>query len=562
MKKYSKNRILPSNIILLMSMLMTMGNLCSCTDQFGDVEINLISGSSDSVADIETAKGMMLKAMPLIHDLREHQYQYQWNLHIDNYAGYLCVANNLEGRLPSTYYLNSDFESGPISNFLWVVRQVVPVMNSAETLKFPEIGAIANIIFCYAAQEYTDVHGPMPYFDYRKLQEDPPMNYVPVKDIYYDILEQLKTAVDVLNNANITTEQQEAITFFDKICGGKTSNWIKFANTLRLRIAMHMKKADPGKAQAEAEAAVRAGVLTAADKDIEYAIPTGDHNPIFSICDSWNDTRLNANFEMILKRSKSDLLKVWFAANNAPLEDKNGQLILDEPFQEFVGIRSGTTVFNKNDNLKAYVLFSKVNANFATHAIPIMKSIEAIFLRAEGALYNWDMGGNPKQFYEEGIRVSYQREMQGVEDAGFIDLYYRRYLNLKNPENVTYIDYYDRDNDYDNEAYLLQVGNEWDEGDTNERKLERIITQKYIANYPMSLESWTDIRRTGYPRQMPVVYDAGDHSTHGGIIRRIPFQLDGSVTPDDVFATGIPALGGDGDYQGTRLWWDVDITNF
>lgn len=555
--KQSKIFFSRRSLVLGIIALTMASGIFSCTDEFGDVEVNLITGSTDSVANLETAKGMMLEVMPWIHDLHEHSFQYQLNLHIDNYSGYLCVANNLEGRLPSTYYLNSNFESGPIYCYLRIIRQVVPVINSAEKLNFPELGAIANIIFCYASQEYTDIHGPMPYFDYRKLKENPPMQYMPVKDIYYDIFKQLDDAVNILKKANINEEQKSAIVFFDKIAGGDLSNWIKFANTLRLRMAMHIKKVDPGKAKTEAEAAVNAGVLTQNDRDIEFAIPSGDQNPLFTISDLWNDTRLNANFENIMKRLKSPMLEALFSANEAPVEDKNGAIALLEPREEYIGIRPGTSVFNKNDNLKAYILFSKINSNFATRPIAIMKAVEALFLRAEGALYGWNMGGTPQQFYESAIRLSFLREFRMESDY-----YYMVYMQLDKPKPVTYIDYYDRDNDYSKEENLVQVGNKWDEADTNERKLERIITQKYIANYPMSLESWTDIRRTGYPRQMPLVYDAGDHSTRGGIIRRIPFQLDGSVSAGDVYATGVPALGGEGDYQGTRLWWDVDQANF
>jgi hypothetical protein len=253
------------------------------------------------------------------------------------------------------------------------------------------------------------------------------------------------------------------------------------------------------------------------------------------------------------------MLELLFSANNAPLEDKNGNLVLTEPYEEYIGIRSGTSVFNKNDNLKAYVLFSKTNPNFATHTIPIMKTAEALFLCAEGALYGWNMGGTPQTFYEAGVRLSFLREYPD-ERSALIN--YNAYMRNDKPANIIYIDYYDRENDYGKAENLVQTGNKWDETDNNERKLERIMTQKYIANYPMSLEAWTDIRRTGYPRQIPVVYDAGDYSTRGGVIRRIPFQLDGLVSADDVYATGIPALGGEGDYQGTRLWWDADKPNF
>lgn len=542
-------------IALLLSMAMG-GTFTSCTDEVGDVEINVVKGSVDSCATVDVAKGMMFQALALVHDTREHKYQYQFNLHIDNYSGYLCVANNLEGRLPSTNFMNPGFESGPLANFLWVTRQVVPVMNSAQKLEFPELGAIANIVFCYSAQEVTDVYGPIPYADYRRLKQDPPMTYMSVKDIYTDIFEQLKQSVTLLKAAQLTPEKSAVIASFDKIAGGNINNWIKFANTLRLRMALHIRKIDPAKAKLEAEAAVSAGVLESGDQNIEYNISGGRH-PLFVISDSWNDTRLNASFENILKRLESPMLEHFFADNERMILDKTGAVVVPEPHAVFEGIRSGTSVFNKNDNTGAYLLFSKLNANFAGTNIAIMKVVESIFLRAEGALYGWNMGGTPQYFYEQGIRESFVKEFS--DRIGNIKL--RKYMALADPLDVKYADLYDSKNNYSDDKNMVQVGNKWNDGDTNERKLERIMTQKYIANFPMSLEAWTDIRRTGYPRLIPVVYDAGDHSTKGGIIRRIPFQLEGSVSEDDVFSTGVPALGGD-DYQGTRLWWDVNAPNF
>ncbi|MEG1723415.1 MAG: hypothetical protein RR303_10575, partial [Bacteroidales bacterium] len=65
--------------------------LSSCTDEMGSVELTKVSGSTDSVATVDLAKGMMLEALTLVHDVREHKYQYQFNLHVDAYSGYLCV---------------------------------------------------------------------------------------------------------------------------------------------------------------------------------------------------------------------------------------------------------------------------------------------------------------------------------------------------------------------------------------------------------------------------------------------------------------------------------------
>lgn len=534
--------------------------ISSCTDEMGSVELTKVSGSTDSVATVDLAKGMMLEALALVHDVREHKYQYQFNLHIDAYSGYLCVANNLEGRLPSTFFMNPDFESGPLSSFLWVARQVIPVMNSAEQLGFPALGAMANIILCYSAQEITDVYGPIPYLDYKRLKQDPPMTYMPVQDIYTQLLKELKDASDILSSTNLTAEQVEAVKFFDKIAGGDIKNWIKFANTLRLRIAMHMKKADPVTARREAEAAVKDGVLLDGDMDIAYNTSGGRH-PLFVISDSWGDTRLNASFENILKRTDSPLLSTWFDANSSRIVDINGNETIREPNAEYLGIRSGSTVYSKNDRTDAYMKFSKLAGGFASKSIALMKVTEALFLRAEGSLYGWDMNGTAQSFYEAGIKNVLVKELGDRIGA----IKYRSYISREQPEEIGYIDYFNAKNNFDDTKYMVQVGNKWDEGDTNERKLERIMTQKYIANFPMSLESWTDIRRTGYPRLLPPVYDGGDNSISvigGGLIRRMPFQLEGSVSRDDVFQTGLPALGGAGDYQGTRLWWDVDAPNF
>ena len=96
-----------------------------------------------------------------------------------------------------------------------------------------------------------------------------------------------------------------------------------------------------------------------------------------------------------------------------------------------------------------------------------------------------------------------------------------------------------------------------------ETKLEKIITQKYIAHFPYSFGAWTDLRRTGYPKLFPVLNaDEGDGSLKfGDIIRRAPFPDTDDASVADIEATGLDALGGE-DYQSTRLWWDVDAPNF
>ena len=86
----------------------------------------------------------------------------------------------------------------------------------------------------------------------------------------------------------------------------------------------------------------------------------------------------------------------------------------------------------------------------------------------------------------------------------------------------------------------------------------KIITQKYIALYPVGQEAWTEFRRTGYPKVFPVCVN----ESNGGCvdtdiqIRRLAFPQDEYNTNREMLDGGISLLNGP-DNPGTRLWWDV-----
>ena len=106
---------------------------------------------------------------------------------------------------------------------------------------------------------------------------------------------------------------------------------------------------------------------------------------------------------------------------------------------------------------------------------------------------------------------------------------------------------------------VTKIGVKWNEVDDQETKLEKIITQKYIALFPLSTEAWTEMRRTGYPKVFPVLNtNDGDGSIkQGEMIRRIPWRLDNPKLQE----AAVAVLGGP-DLQATRLWWDAECGNF
>jgi hypothetical protein len=177
-----------------------------------------------------------------------------------------------------------------------------------------------------------------------------------------------------------------------------------------------------------------------------------------------------------------------------------------------------------------------------------MSTAEVYFLRSEGALRGWNMGGTAQEFYEAGIRASF--EQNGAEGAS-------SYASDNTKKPLDYVDPLFPEN---NTPAVSKITVAW--GATNEENLEKIITQKWIATYPDGQEAWSEFRRTGYPKLFRIKNNksGGVISTELGV-RRLPFAQSEEASNPAGVASGVTALGGP-DNGATRLWWDVDAPNF
>ena len=203
--------------------------------------------------------------------------------------------------------------------------------------------------------------------------------------------------------------------------------------------------------------------------------------------------------------------------------------------------------------------YSSIYQYFTEAPLYFIKLSEVDFLRAEGLVRGWNVGdeGCDAQFYyNRGIdNATCEWRMTAFEyDAGLAD-----YKQVEEAVPYQYIDPIDASNNYQRP---VTIGVKWNAGDSDETKLEKIITQKYIALFPYSFEAWTEMRRTGYPKTLPVLNweDADANLQEGDLLRRMRFPgTDTQAVAADVAATGLKALGG-ADLQSTRIWWDVEGT--
>lgn len=535
-------------------------------------------GFNDAMSDLQQYFAQMKTAQYYLRGGKDgqtpgpHQYQYVYNITVDNYAGYMVVPHNFShgggGLLNSTYAYNQDYCDGPYGAFLSIKNNIANMINHPMIDSIPEMKAIGLLIFDYSAQEMVDLYGSIPYVDHKSNKESNPFTFNKMADIYASIVDNLDTINACLKHFDSRPDWYKAgvqsiLGQYDVMTQDKSvASWCRLANSLKLRMAMHTVKVQPSVAQKWAEEAVQAGVIeTTAQELLLDPMVMGYTNPLFEIANNWGDTRLNASFESLLASLKHPYLEYVFDKNSNIVVNSSDPNDIMQANTRIMGLRAGIRMIPGQaykDNFRIAYSSIKNNGEMAMAPLYLMKVSEVQFLRAEGDLRGWTMGGSAQQFYEQGIRnAQVEHRLMSTYYPNAVD----EYMSLEAPVAYKYVDQYDHS--YDAES-VTTIGVKWNEGDSKETKLEKIITQKYIAAFPYSYEAWNDLRRTGYPKQFEVLnVEDGDGSlVQGDIIRKIPLPgRDTSVGMSDITASGIEALGGS-DTQGTRVWWDVAGSNF
>ena len=576
----------------------------------GEIKIDYkkeISGEEvkQATRDMRTQLGSALKAVYGMRGGKEgnppqaHAYQFANSFGPDCYVQYFCVPHSdfpySNFTLRSTYDLCKGSIGGPGSSFYAMKFDMAPTLNAEKIDYMPEIKAIYLMLFNYSAIENVDLFGPMSYNDHKNCVEESPFVYDRLKDIYYQTKADIDAAIECFkyykdhrSDAYKKTIGRIILSRVQLLSSDYTdasdlSVWIRFANSLKLRMAIHMSKVEPATAKQWAEEAVAGGVIeNEADEIGLFPSLLGSAHPLIEIM-GWNDIVMGASFINLLQNLDHPYMKYLFTKNSIALE-KSKQAVSGTSAPAvtpkggvYVGMRNGVTPGEGQAvDANPYVGYSMLDKIYFAECNPplyLMKVSEVNFLRAEGALRGWNMGGTAQSFYEQGIRTAYleDRNSPRKEYVNYVD----DYLNVVAPKGIAYVDPQGLTPDMPS---VTKIGVKWNEGDSKETKLEKIITQKYIASFPYSYESWVDLRRTGYPKLFPIlntehsdgIIKPGDPKvqTADNIMRRIPWVPGDPQTKEDINATGIPALSEDTnnkpatDTQMQRLWWDVDAPNF
>ncbi len=159
------------------------------------------------------------------------------------------------------------------------VSYLLDNMDPAEAAKYQYIKHMFSPILVYLGMFDTDMYGDMPYTEAVMARYTNPMLLTPkydtVEELYSIWYDQLVEAVNVLSNpvvVNGTPITQTALGAQDFVYGGSAAKWAKFANSLKLKLAVRLLHQNKAKALAIAKeaAANPAGLMTTLNDDFIY----------------------------------------------------------------------------------------------------------------------------------------------------------------------------------------------------------------------------------------------------------------------------------------------------
>ncbi len=519
--------------------LLFLGTLASCTQDFESANQNPYQISDELLQQDFNLVGSPFSGM--LYELFGNQdSQIEEDLNWDSWMGYMNCPTPFKSNVNNTtYYIQwNTFWGREYGNVMSPSKQVIQL---AKTNNVPLFATWAKLIRILSISKVTAIYGPVIYSKYGSTENS--IKYDKESDLYNTFFSQLDSIQSDFN----AHKDYDGFVKFDPSYKGNIRAWMKVVNSVRLRLAMRLSNVAPDLAKIQGEKALidPAGLIATNDDNFKISL-LGRIMPVAMICFQWNDTRMGGVIESFMVGLKDGRISKYFSPVDSP------SLYTDHPTVPYKGIRNGAYITAKSDRTS----FSKASYDFNTvENRRAFTAAEVSFLKAEASLRGWAGAGDAKTNYENGVKLSFADWGASGVDA---------YLADNNSTPINYVDPKDAKNNFTSSSTITVA---WNNGDNNELKLEKIITQKWLSAFTNALEAWVDFRRTGYPR-IPHVANNQSNADWGVIaadqwIKRLPYTEAERIGNTAAVNEAVSSMGpGAKDNIATRLWWDTGTPNF
>jgi hypothetical protein len=412
---------------------------------------------------------------------------------------------------------------------------------------------LADIMQCYVYQELVDVYGNVPYTEVGKGVANIQPAYTDQKTIYESLVTRLDAAQTAIKAA--TWPVDATITSQDIFFQGNKDKWIRFANTLKLRILMRQSF------MTGRDTYITTAIATTKDNGYiqenvlcqpNYQQASGKLNPYYANY-GFNELNTIASNHQYYKMGA--VMINWLKTGNTTnaLPQSTGSPTPTANADTFrlqaLSWPSGTTVTTDNANLSTYVGIPlgagggfatgssspigkfQIQQGQGTRAAMVMLQAEALLLQAEAAQrYGTTFPGytTAKALYEAGVTAHFRACAAPSTAAGSTagDPFAARYL-------------------------ARAVNNQgWD---ASTDKIRAILIQKWISLQNVNgLEAWSEYRKSSGSASVgvPSLVKTLASTTNPEPVRFLYPQSELDVNKDNV-PTGISRFT-------SKIFWDVN----
>ena len=497
------------NILILLAMLSVLTN---CTDRWEEMNTdpNRLTDLPDEYLFTSAVGGAFNDASGDLNITFGGQYSHiyigsNWIRPIDKYMG---IGNN-----DYPEYIFGGIYNSSIRNAV----EVMKLTSEGEKYENRWHNVQAQIIAVIGFSKLTDAFGDVPYFEagMGKYGNTTP-KYDTQEIIYSDMVERLKNAISVLSEPE--AKDNIYASGVDPVYDGDVDNWIRFANSYRLHLAMRARYADPTKYEVIIKECLS-----------QPLIDGNDQNPTLLTSDSKSDL-YNPWWWQWNESQEGTYNLVWAEKFITTLKESNDPRLsfyaTKNPAGEYAGFPNGLpdeeyASWNRKDvSIPSEEFFAK------DQPIYMLTAAQVGLYKAEAALFNIQgVGGDANILYQNAITLAME---QWSINSDSIETY------LAN----------------ESEASL---------GADQEDNFRKISTQMWITSVPNAFESWCTIRRTGYPviaqRTSP---DLEIGVTNGVMPIRVlyPATKERSINGENM-QEAIDRLPSGEDKIDVKVWWDA-----
>jgi hypothetical protein len=467
-----------------------------CSD-FGDINVNPNASVTPSTA------ALLTNAQIAIGGTTTSGVNFVSGLYTQYFSQTQYTDNSLYARVDADW-------GGEFAGSLYDLQNIININSDPATAAVAALNgsnnnqiAIARILKAWRFSTITDRYGDIPYSEALTGNTQP----------RFDAQQDIYLGNSSLGISGILQELDEAVAQFDNngnvkgdiIFGGDNLKWQRFANSLRLVLALRISKVAPSQAEAIFKDALNSegGVMESNDDNLTLAYvggPVAYKNPWFGLGADQAVSDVMADW---LNSNKDQRRFAFGKATGGTLKGFPYGLTRDEAVQWNAQNSGWSLVLNDPWRLETSTLF-------------VLTYADVLLARAEGAFKGWT-NDNYEELYNDAIAASW--EQWGV---------------------------------FDDQAYSDYISSE-DIDITSGNPAEKLAVMRWVTFYPNGPQGWAEWRRTGFPILAPTPNAANTS-------KKIPTRF---FYPSVEYAynnAGVTAaaarMGGDND--AIKIWWDVD----